>query len=126
MSKTQSWLIMGVSSIALVIGALLATGALTSAQTNTPTTAPSATTAPTSAPSATPAPTSAPSATPAPTTAPSATPAPSGTFKSNEDPTHEKAEAPQREAQEDSGTAHPGGCAHGSGQTPTATTVPGA
>ncbi|HEY8766835.1 MAG TPA: hypothetical protein VIP09_06195 [Dehalococcoidia bacterium] len=116
MSKTQSWVMMGVSSIALVIGVLLATGALTSAQTNTP------------------------------TTAPSATVAPGGTFKSNEDPTHEKSESADREAQEDSGTFHPGGRGHGSnedpthessespereaqegtGQAPTASTAPGA
>jgi hypothetical protein len=116
MSKTQSWVMMGISSIALIIGVLLATGALTSAQTNTPTTAPSATTAP------------------------------GGTFKSNEDPTHEGTESAQREAQEDSGTFHPGGGGHGSnedpthessespsresqegaGQAPTASTAPGA
>src|SRR5712692_10543089 len=116
MSKTQSWVMMGVSSIALIIGVLLATGALTSAQTNTPTTAPSATTAP------------------------------GGTFKSNEDPTHEKSESADREAQEDSGTFHPRGGGHRSnedpthessespereaqenaGQAPTATTAPGA
>jgi hypothetical protein len=120
MSKTQSWVMMGISSIALIIGVLLATGALTSAQTNTPTTAPSATTAP------------------------------GGTFKSNEDPTHEGTESAQREAQEDSGTFHPGNGgwqgSHGSnedpthessespqreaqenaGQAPTATTAPGA
>jgi hypothetical protein len=117
MSKTQSWVMMGVSAIALAIGVLLATGALTSAQTNTPTTAPSATTAP------------------------------GGTFKSNEDSAHEAGESPEREAQEDSGTFHPGnGGGHGSnedqthessespereaqedaGQAPTASTAPGA
>jgi hypothetical protein len=116
MSRTQSWVMMGVSSIALVIGVLLATGALTSAQTNTPTTAPSATTGP------------------------------GGTFKSNEDPTHEGTESTQRESQKDSGTFHPGGGGHGSnedpthessespqreaqegtGQAPTASTAPGA
>jgi hypothetical protein len=116
MSKTQSWVMVGISAIALAIGALLATGALTSAQTDTPTTAPSATTAP------------------------------GGTFKSNEDPTHETGESADHEAQEDSGTFHPGGGAHGSnedpthesseapgresqegtGQAPTATTAPGA
>lgn len=38
------------------------------------------------------------------TTAPSAAPAgPSGTFKSNEDPTHEAGESAAREAQEDAG-----------------------
>ena len=116
MSKTQSWVMMGVSSIALIIGVLLATGALTSAQTNTPTTAPSATTAP------------------------------GGTFKSNEDTTHEGTESADREAQENSGTFHPGSGGHGSnedpthessedpsresqegtGQAPTASTAPGA
>jgi hypothetical protein len=116
MSKTQSWLMMGVSSIALVVGVLLATGALTSAQTNTP------------------------------TTVPSATVAPGGTFKSNEDPTHEGTESADREAQENSGTFHPGVGGHGSnedpthessespereaqegtGQAPTASTAPGA
>jgi len=89
MSKTQSWLMMGVSSIALIVGVLLATGALTSAQTNTPTTAPSATTAP------------------------------GGTFKSNEDATHEGTESADREAQENSGTFHPGSGGHGSNEDPT-------
>ena len=35
--------------------------------------------------------------------------APSGTFKSNEDPTHEKAETTQQEAEEDAGKGHFGG-----------------
>jgi hypothetical protein len=89
MSKTQSWVMMGVSAIALAIGVLLATGALTSAQTDTPTTAPSATTAP------------------------------GGTFKSNEDPTHEGTEGTDREAQEDSGSFRPGNGGYGSNEDPT-------
>jgi hypothetical protein len=88
MSKTQSWMMMGLSSVVLVIGALLATGALTSAQTNAPSTTPSATTAP------------------------------SGTFQSNEDPTHEIGESAAHEANENSGNFHPGS-GHGSNEDPT-------
>ena len=43
---------------------------------------------------------------------PSPSPAPgsgSGTFKSNEDPTHEKGESAAREAAENNGTFHPAG-----------------
>ncbi len=39
--------------------------------------------------------------------------APSGGFRSNEDPTHEQNESPQREAEENSGQAN-GHCPHGS------------
>src|SRR2546422_10556112 len=83
MTKLQSWTIMGISAVALVIGALLASGALTSAQSPTPT--------------------------------PSATGGASGgTFKSNEDPTHEAGESADREAQEDAGI-FPGGKHRGGG-----------
>jgi len=40
MTKLQSWLILGVSAAALMIGVLLATGTFTSAQSSTPTPAP--------------------------------------------------------------------------------------
>ena len=40
MTKLQSWLIVGVSAAALMIGVLLATGTFTSAQSPTPTPAP--------------------------------------------------------------------------------------
>ena len=40
MTKLQSWLIVGVSAVALMIGVLLATGTFTSAQSPTPSPAP--------------------------------------------------------------------------------------
>ena len=40
MTKLQSWLIVGVSAVALMIGVLLATGTFTSAQSTTPTPSP--------------------------------------------------------------------------------------
>jgi cytoskeletal protein RodZ len=43
MTKLQSWLIVGVSAVALMIGVLLATGTLTSAQSTTPTPSPAPT-----------------------------------------------------------------------------------
>jgi hypothetical protein len=46
--------------------------------------------------------------------APNASGGPSGSFHSNEDPTHEKSESPQREAEENSGQFS-GHCHHGSG-----------
>ncbi len=83
MTKAQSWIMTGVAAVALVIGVLLASGALTSAQSDTPTPTPAA-----------------------------STPSPSGstgTFKSNEDPAHEAQESAEREAQEDSGQRPTGG-----------------
>ena len=79
MTKLQSWVILGVSGVALVIGILLATGTFTSAQSPTPT----------------------------PGTE-------NGTFKSNEDPTHEAGENAERESQEDAGI-FPGRGKHGGG-----------
>ena len=40
MTRLQSWVIVGVSAVALMIGVLLATGTFTSAQSSTPTPAP--------------------------------------------------------------------------------------
>lgn len=79
MTKVQSLTIAGISTIALVVGVLLAGGAMTSAQSTTVT--------PTPVPSG-------------------ATPAPGGTFKSNEDPAHEANETAEEEAAEDSGQGH--------------------
>ena len=73
MTKLQAWAMASVGGVALLVGVLLASGAMTSAQTPTPST---------------------------PAATPSVSP---GTFKSNEDPTHEAGEDATREAQEDSG-----------------------
>ncbi len=43
MTKLQSWVIVGVSAVALMIGVLLATGTFTSAQSSTPTPSPAPT-----------------------------------------------------------------------------------
>jgi hypothetical protein len=91
MTTIQTWTLTGLAVVALAIGALLATGALTSAQTSTPV-----------------------GATP--------TPSAGGTFKSNEDPTHEAGESAEHEVQEDSGQFKPGhrdGHGHGSNEDPT-------
>jgi len=53
------------------------------------------------------------------TTTPNANGGSSGTFHSNEDPTHEKNESAQREAEENSGQFAPGGWMHGSNEDPT-------
>ncbi|MEO8458868.1 MAG: hypothetical protein ABI559_13790 [Chloroflexota bacterium] len=86
MTKVQTWAIGGVSMAALVAGALLGTGAMTSAQTTT--TTPVATAA---------------AASPTPAAASPTPVATSGTFQSNEDATHEANETPEQEAAEDSG-----------------------
>jgi hypothetical protein len=54
-------------------------------------------------------------------TANAASPSPSpsaGSFKSNEDPTHEKGESAAQEAAENNGTFHPGGGSGPSNETP--------
>ena len=100
MSKVQSWTMAGIGAAALVIGALMASGAMTSAQTSTATATLAATT---QAATATPAATA--TATPATTaTTPGTTPS-TKVSGSNEDPTHEAGESTAREAQEDSGIA---------------------
>jgi len=53
------------------------------------------------------------SSSPTPTPAPSASNG--NTFQSNEDPAHEATESPEREAEENSGKAFPGGHGHGFG-----------
>src|SRR2546425_12318116 len=80
---------MDIASVFLVVGLLLASGALTSAQSPTPT--------------------------------PGATGSAGGTFKSNEDATHEAGESADREAQEDAGIFPHGGKHRGGGSNEDAT-----
>jgi len=86
-TQTQTWILSGLAVVALAVAALIASGSLTSAQTDSPTPTPSA----------------------------------SGTFQSNEDPTHESGESSEREAAEDSGQFQPGRHegGHGSNEDPT-------
>jgi hypothetical protein len=115
MSKIHSWALVSIGVVALAVGALLATGALSSAQTATPST-------PTADQTATVPSTS--NEDPAHEAAESAeweaqedsgqwAPGGGGTFTPNEDPAHEAAESAEWEAQEDAGQAP-------TGQAPTA------
>jgi hypothetical protein len=105
MAKIHSWALASIGAVALVVGALLATGALTSAQTPTPPTL-----------TATPA-ASAPRTSNEDLTHEASESAereaqedsgqfaPGGKFTPNEDPTHEASESAEREAEEDAGQA---------------------
>lgn len=86
MTKIQSMTMVGLGTIALVIGVLLASGTISSAQTDEPT------------------------PTPSPSNGTSG-----GTFKSNEDPAHEAGESAEQEAQEDAGIFPHGGPGGGCG-----------
>jgi hypothetical protein len=104
MTKLQSWLIAGVSAVALTIGVLLATGTFTSAQSTTPSPSP----APTSGAFKS-------NEDPAHEAGESAereAQEDAGIFQgkhrgggSNEDPAHEAQESAEREAQEDANQA---------------------
>jgi hypothetical protein len=116
MTKIQSWALAGIGAVALVVGVLLATGALTSAQSPTP-----------SNPAATPTASAPHTSNEDPTHEASESaereayedsgnfvPGHRGAFTPNEDPAHEAAESAEREAQEDAGQAP-------AGQAPTTT-----
>ena len=105
MTKIHSWALASIGAVALVVGALLATGALTSAQTATPSTPAAIATASAPYKSSEDATHEASGSAEREAQEDSGQFARGGKFTPNEDPTHEASESAEREAEEDAGQA---------------------